>query len=341
MQHHSARLRLRCLRRGRRAFGRRHTGRCRTRQRCTAQAEGVGSGEAISLQNAVTAQSREKTTFDQAQTDRARKLADEGYFDAAKASRSGDAQKVFDAFNKSGSQKLLGVPTVTPVKRNLPGIGDVTTYDYEGQVADADGKPQTFKINSHDFSMAAMPYEKALELQRKGTADDNKNAMQMGLIDLKLKQVDQAGEIAANKIAAAAAKTGQGPSHEERLRYTSLFSEAGRRMGETQKALTKLSSDPLYSTAKPGSPQAQEMQDLRDSIGAYKQERDLYGGLLSGSQTAESVKAAKVGGAKPSLANAKPGAATAPVKISTKAERDALPKGTSYVAPDGTTRIKN
>lgn len=40
-----------------------------------------------------------------------------------------------------------------------------------------------------------------------------------------------------------------------------------------------------------------------------------------------------------SLAQARtPG--TGPVKVTTQAQRDALPKGTSYIAPDGTTRIK-
>ena len=42
---------------------------------------------------------------------------------------------------------------------------------------------------------------------------------------------------------------------------------------------------------------------------------------------------------KAPAANAAP-AAGAPVRISSKAEFDKLPKGTSFIAPDGTTRIK-
>jgi hypothetical protein len=238
------------------------------------------------------------------------------------------------------------VPTVTPEKRDLPGIGPVTTYNFEGQMAGPDGTAKPFKINSHDASIAVLPYEKALELQRKGTADDNKAAYQGGLLDLKGKQIEAATETSLARIAQAQAKTGQGPSREERLRYTSLFSEAGRRMQDAQKALTKLNSDIMYSTAKPGSTQAQEMQDLRDSIKSYKEERDTYGSLLAGSQTAPDVAATSP--AKPSLANAKPAAApskpgkaaaTPPVPTS-QAEYDALPKGAKYIR-NGEPYVKN
>lgn len=69
---------------------------------------------------------------------------------------------------------------------------------------------------------------------------------------------------------------------EERLRYTSLFSDAGRRQAEAQKAYnTLLSSGSRYANAKPGSPQDQELQFLRDAIKQYGEERKTYQSMLA------------------------------------------------------------
>ncbi len=143
-------------------------------------------------------------------------------------------------------------------------------------------------------------------------------------------------ELRAQRAGAAGGGDGK-VSREERLRYTTLFSDAGRRMQDAQKTLTTLSRDPAYQFAKPGSPQQLELQQIRESINTYKAERDLYGGLL-----AESAS-----GKKPSLGDAetKPGAKPTAqpaqaVKVATKAERDKLPAGTRYVGPDGAVYIK-
>lgn len=70
-------------------------------------------------------------------------------------------------------------------------------------------------------------------------------------------------------------------SKEERLRYTSLFNDAGRQMRNVQESIARLRRDPLYSMAKPGSPQRQELDDLRNTMGEYEKERKLYGSLLA------------------------------------------------------------
>lgn len=268
----------------------------------------------------------------------AKKMKEEGFLDAARVSRTGDAQAVFDTFNKTGTMKLDGVPTVTPVERDLPGIGKVTTFDYVGKMTGPDGQPREIKVNSHDLSMQTLPFEKALELQRKGADSDNKATYQQGLLDNKIKQLELTGQIAEAKALAAAAKSSAGGGaigREERLRYTSLFQESGRRAGEAQKALTALQKDPEFSRGlrrDPNGPQAQELGALRESLKTHNDERALYQGLLAGSQ-----------GATPSLADAKPragAAAGAPKSVKTKAERDALPKGTRYTGPDGQSYVK-
>lgn len=309
----------------------------------TRQAQALRAGgkpmEALSLDNAVTTQKQAAAKFTADQMKRARELQEEGYLDAAKAARTGDAQGVFDTFNKNGKIKLQGVPTVTPAERDIPGVGKIPTYDFSGTVIGADGTPKPFKMNSHDFSMQAMPYEKALEFQRKATDTDSKHQARVGQLEVAGQKVELAGAVAEARIAAAqarAAKGGDGVSKEERLRYTSLFSEAGRRVGEAQKALGTLQKDIVFMSqaAKPGSAQAEQLAEVKAAVASHSEERQLYQGLLAGSQ---GVKGASLADAeKPSKA----AKASGPVAVTSKAERDKLPKGTKYQGPDGQTYIK-
>lgn len=68
---------------------------------------------------------------------------------------------------------------------------------------------------------------------------------------------------------------------EERLRYTSLFSDAGRQMRSVQETISRLRRDPLYSMAKPGSPQREELDELRRSLAEHEKDRRTYGSLLA------------------------------------------------------------
>ncbi len=74
---------------------------------------------------------------------------------------------------------------------------------------------------------------------------------------------------------------------ETRKQWTTLFSDAGRRLAETRKALTALQKSPTYSMAEPGSPQARELDDLRADIKQHTEDRQKYGELLAGSQIGE------------------------------------------------------
>lgn len=111
------------------------------------------------------------------------------------------------------------------------------------------------------------------------------------------------------------------PSREERLRYTSLFSEAGRRMSDAQKALSALRKDPLYATAKPGTPQHQEMEELRGTITQLGEERKTYQSMLAGSQTEAGATAPAPRGAGGSV---RPGARLATDTDEVVAERRAI-----------------
>lgn len=71
---------------------------------------------------------------------------------------------------------------------------------------------------------------------------------------------------------------------ETRKQWTTLFSDAGRRLAETRKALTTLQKSPAYSMAEPGSSQARELDDLRADMKQHTEDRQKYGELLAGSQ---------------------------------------------------------
>lgn len=258
--------------------------------------------KAITLENATLTQKRANEQYTQEQKDRATKLQQEGVFNAVRAFRTGDASGLAKAFNADGEHKLEGEPVLTREDRDVPGIGKIPTYNATLRIKGPDSQVQEKTYNSHDLSMQLMPYEKALEIQRKGTDSDNKADYQRSLIDAK------EAALAAKEAAASVKSAGQ-PSREERLRYTTLFSEAGRRLGESQKTLATLQKDPMFqrAAAKPGTQQAQQLADLQETIRSHNEERGLYRDLLAGSQAPAA--------GKPSLADAKP--KTAPAAPST------------------------
>lgn len=85
------------------------------------------------------------------------------------------------------------------------------------------------------------------------------------------------------KAAAAGNKSDGNINREERIRYTTLFTDAGRRLGEAQKALAKV---------MPGRAGDAERAQLTEAINQYKSERDLYQGMLAGSQAPSGDKPA-------------------------------------------------
>lgn len=310
--------------------------------------------KAISLQNAAATQKHNAIKFSAEQTALAKKLKDEGVLEGLQALRRGDGKAMVEAFNKSGAYKIDGEPSITPEERELPGVGKIPSYTATFKMLGPDGKPRDMRINSHDLSMQLMPYEKALELQRKGVDSEAKHANQAAMLDVKRSQVEMAGQVAEARIAAlnatAAARNtkgkADGTSREERLRYTTLYTEAGRRMNDTQKAISTLQRDRSFmrKATTPGTPEAEELAAAKANLASLSEERKLYQGLLAGeaggssASLADAEKPGKAGG-KPAPA-AKPAATTEPPKITSKAERDALAKGAKYRAPDGQVYIK-
>lgn len=224
---------------------------------------------------------RNEAKYAQEQNEFVQRAQQEGYAQTARAMLGGDAQQVFDTYNKQGQSKLKSVPTVERRELELPGFGTVPDYKYSGTVVDSNGVEQPFSTSSHDANMGLMPYKDKLDLLRKGTDSEASATFKGGLIDAKSAALQ--AQIEVSKLRSE--KDAGGSSKEERLRYTSLFNESGRRMGDAQKALGALRKDILYSMAKPGSPQHQEMQDMQSNIKQLGEERGMYQSLLAGSQS--------------------------------------------------------
>ncbi|MGE4243995.1 hypothetical protein [Ramlibacter sp.] len=154
-----------------------------------------------------------------------------------------------------------------------------------------------------------------------------------------------AAETRANAAAARAAGGGGGSdkvSREERLRWTSLHGEAGRRLSEAQKALTKLQTDSAFmrKASTPGTAQAGELEQLKSEIEAHKGDREMYGSLLAGSQGAEAREKRDAQRSPKSAAAQAPSAGAAAPSPKSRAEYDKLPSGTKYRHPDGTMKVK-
>lgn len=189
--------------------------------------------EAMQLSTGALTQKRTEATYTDEQRARARRYQQEGLFDVAKASRSGDPQAIFDAANASGQFKLIGLPTVTPVKKKVTGVGEIETYDVLGQVAGPDGKPREIKINSHDFSASLLDYGKMLDVQAKGTNSESLANYRLGQLDNKAREVEMRGAIAEARAAAAQARSGEGAGRRERTEVRQLA-------GQTQTQLNAL-----------------------------------------------------------------------------------------------------
>lgn len=272
----------------------------------------------------------------------AQKLRDEGALATSKAMLIGRPSLVREIFNQQGDMRLDKDPIVKKQVRDIPGVGKIDTFDYEGTLVGKDGKTEPFKINSHDFAMSILPYKDFMEASRKLVKSDADIESRSDLLELKGKQITLNNELGLARIEAAQAKLASGgaPTREERLRYTNLFSDAGRRMHESQKTaatLSKsLSEQAVMNGNAPDTPEMkstrQQLADLQNDYNSYKEERTTYQALLAGSQ----------GAAKPGLASGKPGssASTMP-QPKNKADYDKIPKGASYIYTDGSTRVKS
>jgi len=153
-------------------------------KRVIAALSGIDPLKAMDAQNTVTQRERETVKFTQEQKAYAKKLSDEGVFDALKAMRTGNGAGVAEAFNRSGEHKIVGEVTMTPEARDIPGVGKITTHTASFNVQMPDGSTKAVKYNSHDLGMSLMPYEKNLDMLIRGTDAENKQELNAARVAL-------------------------------------------------------------------------------------------------------------------------------------------------------------
>ena len=78
---------------------------------------------------------------------------------------------------------------------DIPGVGEIQTYDMTFNAKNPDGSIEPVTVNSHQASMALMPYEKALELQRKGTKDETNADLQVQKLGIAQQRVELQGAL--------------------------------------------------------------------------------------------------------------------------------------------------
>ena len=349
--------------------------------------------KAVSLQSAASAARNAQQKAEEDRRARAMALEVEGVGQTYKAMLSRSPEAVFEAFNATGQMKFKEPPRIVETRMIKTPYGEIEDDVWEGVVVGADGKEAPIRRSTQQVGMQVFDVKDLLKSQMEG---QKMSAEQRNRLELEGVRAGNARilEGLRQQRPTSSRTGGDGDiSREERLRYTSLFSDAGRRQSEAQKALNTLMKERSYAYAKPGSPQAQELDALRESIRSYAEERKTYQSLLAqgASQGAaapapglssarpptsgrsqsnrdveriailnsELEKARKAGNAadvqalereiaraggaqRPagmSAAQPRPSAGQIP-RITTKAERDALPPGTRYVAPNGQTYIK-
>lgn len=166
-----------------------------------------------------------------------RRYQDEGYSDALKALRSGDAAGAVAAFNKSGSMKIKGDMRLTPREIDVPGHGKVDSYDAAFELVNPDGSVRPMMLNSHDATMASMPYEKFLKAgvdAAKEKREGKKTEAEIQEIGAKSRYYDALTGV--NDAKAAGTGVSNKPfkmDEDDKLR----FSEANKSVHEANKAM--------------------------------------------------------------------------------------------------------
>ena len=163
------------------------------------------------------------------------------------------------------------------------------------------------------------------------TKDDTRHTETMEKLKIDSRRADIAASRTNSSGSGRGSSDGAKITREERLRYTTLFSDAGKRLSEAQTALAKV---PM------GRAGDADRESLRSSISGYKEERALYQGFLAESQAPTGA---------PAESAAKPATTTKPA--AQKPVISSLPKGsvpigtkdgkTVYQAPDGKKYLGN
>lgn len=269
-------------------------------------------------------------------------LKDKGLMTGMARFRAGDKVGTVKALKNSGLFNMADDNvTMTPKKMDIPGVGEITTYDMTFNARNPDGSIEPVTVNSHQASMALMPYEKALELQRKGTKDETNADLQAQRLGIAQQRVELQGALNEARIARMQAGAGSGGGAKEdreyRLQLQNMTSQLNREIREADVAIKTLKDD---VTVKANDPRLVELATQRSQLSQRRAAlNDEFVGLAEAKRPGNE-NLAQQRRPKASTGGSGGSSSAKPPSISTKAEYDKLPSGAVYVAPNGETMRK-
>lgn len=269
-------------------------------------------------------------------------LKDKGLMTGMARFRAGDKVGTVKALKNSGLFNMADDNvTMTPKKMDIPGVGEITTYDMTFNARNPDGSIEPVTVNSHQASMALMPYEKALELQRKGTKDETNADLQAQRLGIAQQRVELQGALNEARIARMQAGAGSGGGAKEdreyRLQLQNMTSQLNREIREADVAIKTLKDD---VTVKANDPRLVELATQRSQLSQRRAAlNDEFVGLAEAKRPGNE-NLAQQRRPKASIGGSGGSSSAKPPSISTKAEYDKLPSGAVYVAPNGETMRK-
>lgn len=265
-------------------------------------------------------------------------LKEKGVFEGARALRQGNKDAAVKALKASGYFNIDGDVTMEPEDVELPGIGKIKAYNLKFTAKNPDGTTEPVVLNSHMLSMGMMPYEKQLELQRKGVKDESTVELQSQKLGLAQQRLEMQGALNEARIARMQAGGGKGggggkEDREYRLQLQNMTSQLNREIREADVAIKALKDD---VTVKSSDPRLVELASQRSQLAQRRSA--LNDEFVSLAETKRPGNENLAQQRKPKASSS--GGAGKPPAIKTKAEYDQLPSGAVYVAPNGETMRK-
>lgn len=266
----------------------------------------------------------------------AAELNDKGVMTGMARFRAGDKVGTVKALRSSGLFNMADDNvTMTPKKLEVPGVGEIQTYDMTFNAKNSDGSIEPVTVNSHQASMALMPYEKSIELQRRGTKDEATADIQAQKLGIAEQRVALQGALNDARIARMQAGGGSGgkEDREYRLQLQNMTGQLNREVREVDGAIKALKDD---VTVRPNDPRLVELATQRSQLTQRRSAlNDEFVGLAESKRPGNENLAQQ---RKPKAP--KPSEADRPPTIKSKVEYDQLPSGAVYVAPNGETMRK-
>ncbi len=317
-----------------------------------AAAANMNSPEAIAGRQAAVYQQRgmpaEATALESKQAalqKTALELKKSGVIDGVNALRQGNKEQAVKALKGSGMFKIDGDVTMAPSEMDIPGIGKIKTYDLSFNQTNPDGTTTPVTLNSHVLAMGMMPYEKQLELQRKGTEGASKAEERLSRIEIAAQRADAASMLAEARAARLGSGGGGGGNSEKsdreyRLQLQNMQSNVSKEIRELDSNIKDLRSSEIQVPGKPPSPQMQELIRQRSELTQRRTAlNEEFVGLAEKKAGPGNPNLAAQRQEKPAKTVDTPRGKIA--KIESKEQYDRLPSGATYIAPDGSTRKKN